>query len=167
MLPPAPVVLSMTSGWPRLFRMRSPMIRASVSVGPPAENGTTIVIGREGYGCADAMELTAIVANASTTNSVFMGLLLLFAIQDLDLHVTSRARGLWIQYSAAKPHRVSRDAPRLGRVMYAEPFSPPEFHACSSICSRVSAARRASAPALAVPRIRDCKYLNMRETRAD
>jgi hypothetical protein len=39
---------STTTGCPRLFVIRSAMIRAIVSVGPPAENGTTIVTGRVG-----------------------------------------------------------------------------------------------------------------------
>ena len=46
--PPAPLTFSMTTGWPSAPRIRSAMTRASVSVGPPAGNGTTIVTGRDG-----------------------------------------------------------------------------------------------------------------------
>src|SRR3954451_13808880 len=120
--------------------MRSPMMRASVSVGPPAENGTTIVIERDGYVCAEAMVLIAIVANASTANSVFMELLLWSLFRAYI--------GMWLRMLVGSacsiapqcPGALTANAPRGERVMYAEPFSPPEFHACSSICNRASAA---------------------------
>ena len=48
MLPEAPATFSMMTGWPSDARMRSAMTRAPVSSGPPAGNGTTRVIGREG-----------------------------------------------------------------------------------------------------------------------
>jgi hypothetical protein len=47
-VPAAPATFSITTVWPRLAVMRSPMTRATMSVGPPAANGTTIVIGRLG-----------------------------------------------------------------------------------------------------------------------
>src|SRR4051812_23932062 len=53
MLPPAPVTFSTTTVCPRLFVIRSATIRAIVSVGPPAENGTTTVTGRVGKFCAN------------------------------------------------------------------------------------------------------------------
>src|SRR5205085_3845082 len=62
MLPPAPVTFSTTTVCPRLFVIRSAMIRAIVSVGPPAENGTTIVTGRVGKFCADAVQQNTIAA---------------------------------------------------------------------------------------------------------
>src|SRR5215469_6409512 len=40
--------------WPREFFIRSASTRPRVSVGPPAGNGTTIVIGRVGNDCARA-----------------------------------------------------------------------------------------------------------------
>ena len=45
MLPPAPVTFSMMIDWFRMVRMRSPRKRASVSVAPPAANGTIRLIG--------------------------------------------------------------------------------------------------------------------------
>jgi hypothetical protein len=45
MVDPAPVTFSMTMGWPSEARMPSLKILPSVSVGPPAGNGTIIVIG--------------------------------------------------------------------------------------------------------------------------
>ena len=53
-VPPAPAVFSITTGWPSERAMRSPRMRAIVSVGPPAANGTTTVMGREGYAWAAA-----------------------------------------------------------------------------------------------------------------
>src|SRR3954463_15347699 len=52
MVPAAPVVFSTTTVWPRLVRNRSAKMRAMVSVGPPAANGTTSVTGRDGKLCA-------------------------------------------------------------------------------------------------------------------
>src|SRR5581483_1802254 len=52
MLPPAPVVFSTTTVCPRLCVIRAAMILAIVSVGPPAENGTTSVTARVGKFCA-------------------------------------------------------------------------------------------------------------------
>ena len=48
MLPPAPATFSMITVWPSDVRMRSAMMRATVSAGPPAANGTIIVIWRDG-----------------------------------------------------------------------------------------------------------------------
>ena len=45
---PAPVTFSTMMGWPSDIRMPSLKIRPSVSVGPPAGNGTIIVMGCEG-----------------------------------------------------------------------------------------------------------------------
>ena len=47
-VPAAPVTLSMMICWPRSLLMRSPTMRAITSVGPPAENGTIMVIGLVG-----------------------------------------------------------------------------------------------------------------------
>src|SRR5579871_4018578 len=44
MVPAAPVVLSTITVWPSDRLIRSARMRASVSVGPPAVNGTTMVI---------------------------------------------------------------------------------------------------------------------------
>ena len=48
MLPPAPVTFSMMIDCPSEVRMCSARMRASVSVGPPAEYGTIRVMGRDG-----------------------------------------------------------------------------------------------------------------------
>src|SRR5262249_46208383 len=48
MVPPAPVGFSMITDCPSGPLIRSARMRASVSVGPPAEKGTTMVMGRDG-----------------------------------------------------------------------------------------------------------------------
>src|SRR5678815_4416598 len=68
MLPPAPVTFSTTTVCPRLFVIRSAMMRAIVSVGPPAENGTTIATGRAGKFCADAALQQAASATVKSRN---------------------------------------------------------------------------------------------------
>ena len=47
-VPPAPTTFSITICWPSVFDMLSATIRATMSVGPPAANGTIMVIGRAG-----------------------------------------------------------------------------------------------------------------------
>jgi hypothetical protein len=49
--------------------MRSAMMRPIVSVGPPGANGTTSVIGRDGYDCAPAWLMPATPSPASTSVS--------------------------------------------------------------------------------------------------
>src|SRR6185369_4782730 len=48
MLPAAPTVFSISTVWPSERVMRSARRRAMVSVGPPAENGTTMTTGFAG-----------------------------------------------------------------------------------------------------------------------
>jgi hypothetical protein len=48
MVPPAPVTFSTTTAWPSEDFIRSLTMRATVSVMPPAANGTIIVIERDG-----------------------------------------------------------------------------------------------------------------------
>src|ERR1700680_2358456 len=48
-VPAAPLTFSTITGCPSETCILAAMIRASVSVGPPAANGNTIVMGCEGY----------------------------------------------------------------------------------------------------------------------
>ena len=50
--PPAPALFSTITGWPRRGVSFSAMMRATVSVEPPAENGTTSLMGLAGQDCA-------------------------------------------------------------------------------------------------------------------
>ncbi|MGX1044306.1 hypothetical protein AB7M41_004012 [Bradyrhizobium diazoefficiens] len=54
MLPEAPATFSTTTVVCSSAAIRSDRMRASVSVGPPAANGTTSVMGRDGKGWAPA-----------------------------------------------------------------------------------------------------------------
>jgi hypothetical protein len=47
--------------------MRSPITRATVSVGPPAANGTIMVTGRDGKDCARAPPVTAQIAKVASS----------------------------------------------------------------------------------------------------
>src|SRR5215470_18741040 len=51
-VPPAPPRFSTTTCWPSVLLMRSATSRARASLPPPAGNGTTSVIGRDGKVCA-------------------------------------------------------------------------------------------------------------------
>src|SRR3954452_21071567 len=59
MMPPAPGGVFTSTVWAKVFPPRSPSSRAMVSVGPPAENGTTIVIGVLGKPCPHAAPVTS------------------------------------------------------------------------------------------------------------
>src|SRR6516225_7781024 len=59
MVPPAPGRLSMTMLCPRIDVRRCPIRRAITSAGPAGAKPTTILIGRLGNVCADAMPLAA------------------------------------------------------------------------------------------------------------
>src|SRR5258708_4359056 len=55
MMPKAPGLFSISTGWPRIGRMCSPTMRITMSVALPGPNGTTTLIGFEGYlSCACA-----------------------------------------------------------------------------------------------------------------
>src|ERR1700682_4763573 len=56
MFPPAPVLLSISTGWPHASVSFLPISRPNVSAMPPTGNGTTMRIGLSGYvgACADA-----------------------------------------------------------------------------------------------------------------
>ena len=47
-VPPAPTVFSTMIFWPSERPITSPISLAMMSAGPPAENGTTMVMGRDG-----------------------------------------------------------------------------------------------------------------------
>jgi hypothetical protein len=47
-VPEPPVTFSITTCCPSVNEMRCARMRASASVGPPAPNGTIMVIGRDG-----------------------------------------------------------------------------------------------------------------------
>ena len=55
MLPDAPVTFSTMTGWPSDAAMPWATMRASVSMAPPAETGTTMVMGWAGKVCAAAL----------------------------------------------------------------------------------------------------------------
>src|SRR5262245_32573041 len=75
-------------GWPSDIRMPSLKTRPSVSVGPPAGNGTIIVMGCVGYSCARApipqakLAHPSAAATATARDIVFMGSLLVFCGDD-------------------------------------------------------------------------------------
>jgi hypothetical protein len=69
-LPAAPATFSTITGWPSDVFMRSAMIRANTSTGPPGANGTTRVTGRVGNVCACAPD-TLRTATAAIAESHF------------------------------------------------------------------------------------------------
>ncbi len=62
-VPPAPPRFSTTTCWPSVLLIRSATSRASASLPPPAGNGTTSVIGRDGcQSCAAAVSIACVAA---------------------------------------------------------------------------------------------------------
>src|SRR5882672_559582 len=66
MLPAAPGLVSTTTGWPRLFLRSSASRRATMSVLPPAEKPTTMVIWRDGQAWAQASAHSRTAARITT-----------------------------------------------------------------------------------------------------
>src|SRR6185436_15305790 len=64
-MPPAPLTFSMMICWPSSSDIGGAMMRAATSIGPPAGNGTTMVMVRTGQACAQAG--TACVSSATMT----------------------------------------------------------------------------------------------------
>src|SRR5262249_55626299 len=73
-VPSAPVTFSMMMLWPSVTDMRWAMTRAIVSVGPPAANGTFMVMGRVGYVCALATCAVAIVPRVAIASAAIIAL---------------------------------------------------------------------------------------------
>jgi hypothetical protein len=63
----------MMTAWPSDVRMASLRLRASVSTGPPAPNGTIRVTGCDGYDCATAARTNAKTAMATPRDSFLNG----------------------------------------------------------------------------------------------
>src|SRR5690348_8052701 len=81
MVPPAPGTFSITIDWLAPRDMRSANWRASVSVAPPAANGTTQVIGWSGYCAFAAPAAAARIAAAIALVIAFMLLLLVIGLE--------------------------------------------------------------------------------------
>src|SRR2546428_13688720 len=71
-VPPAPATFSAITGWPSDALMRSPTMRAVMSVTPPAEKGTISLMGREGYASAPALPTAVELAANAIARSSFL-----------------------------------------------------------------------------------------------
>ena len=91
MEPAAPVTFSTRKFWPSVVRIRSPMMRASASDGPPAANGTMMVIGLFGYVCAAALATPAMQRNGNRQNShdCYSGLMLAASMMGRHLSISA------------------------------------------------------------------------------
>src|SRR2546422_1031438 len=69
-MPPALGRFSTMIVWPRGLPIACAMTRATVSVGPPAAYGTSMVMVLVGYCCADALAQNAIDATSDVTNEI-------------------------------------------------------------------------------------------------
>ena len=98
MVPDAPVTFSMMTGCPSDFRIGSLRVRASVSTGPPAPNGTIRVTGWDGYGCAAAAPANAKAAMAEPRDS-------LLTLHPMIVNPASNNNGLLDRKPNRKPNR--------------------------------------------------------------
>src|SRR5688572_28283921 len=71
MMPVAPARLSTTIGWPSSSVRRGATWRTVMSVGPPAENGTTMRIGFAGKDCAATAAGNRQAARQAAQSGVF------------------------------------------------------------------------------------------------
>ena len=73
MMPNAPGLFSMTTGWPRIGRICSPTMRMTMSVALPGPNGTTTRTGLLGYfSCAPALDARTTMAASRNKPVRFM-----------------------------------------------------------------------------------------------
>src|SRR5687767_6828644 len=63
-MPPAPARFSITTAWPSASERRWLIARLTMSLGPPGGNGSTMRIGRVGYGVSAANAAVRAHANA-------------------------------------------------------------------------------------------------------
>jgi hypothetical protein len=70
-VPAAPATFSTTTCWPSVADIRSATSLATISVGPPAAKGTTIVMGREGKVWAVA-GMAAVAARTAASASLLV-----------------------------------------------------------------------------------------------
>ena len=68
-LPPAPGTFRITTGTPRAFDITSPWSLAAVSMAPPTENPTRMVMGLPGFHLSAAVAGVATSASAPATSS--------------------------------------------------------------------------------------------------
>jgi hypothetical protein len=76
-VPPAPPTFSTMMVWPNVRDMWSPRRRVTTSVGPPAANGTTTVIGLSGYWAAAGAPLMTRTKSALVVRSRMKPIVLL------------------------------------------------------------------------------------------
>src|SRR5579864_9053271 len=110
MVPAAPVRFSITTDWPSVRFIRSASTRPSVSVGPPAGNGTTITIGRDGYDCENASRGTIGIAAAAAARPKTLRRMSDIEIPPVSLarepHRPLNARGLFLACGFLRPPRA-------------------------------------------------------------
>src|SRR5712691_1801213 len=117
-VPPAPVTFSTTTCWPKIFDIGPATSRATVSDGPPAWNGATMVTNRVGKSCARAPGAPASCsaapsAAARPSHGLIIGILLGAPAQPaLHLEHVDVARGLLVPGDAQR--RAHRAPHRLG-----------------------------------------------------
>src|SRR5579872_4408714 len=71
MVPAAPVTSSTTTFWPSVWPMCCASSRPMTSVGPPAANGTIMVIGRDGYSSAVAATVAVQISASAAVKTPF------------------------------------------------------------------------------------------------
>src|SRR5262245_39881980 len=81
---PAPGTFSTITGWPTSSDSRAAMMRAEVSTGPPAANGTTMVTGRVGQSCARAA--TGLVSAMASAAAISFRMMVLRNCADRSFH---------------------------------------------------------------------------------
>src|ERR1700730_17274018 len=99
MLPAAPVTSSTMTFCPSVRPICSAIRRPTTSVGPPAANGTTMVIGRDGYSSAAAATMAPqpSIKQITIVGSVFIALISRLKLRKVDRCVAIQGAANWRQ----------------------------------------------------------------------
>src|SRR6185503_20066955 len=116
MVPPAPPLFSTSTGWPSVSLMRWPIRRATMSVVPPAGNGTTTRIGLDGNDWASALPATML--NSRTSDLMSAPDLAAVVLRDRD-HRAAR-RHARLEVGPARRRVVEGRALVVARVLDRE-----------------------------------------------
>src|SRR5580704_18973759 len=137
MLPAAPVTSSTMTFCPSVWPICSAITRPTTSVGPPAANGTTMVIGRDGYSSAVAATMAPqpSIKPITIVDSVFIALISRLKLRKVDRRVAIQRAANWRQRifqagGAIKQHHlVAALDPAVGEALLIGRVSCRAFRA--------------------------------------
>src|SRR5579862_10026861 len=137
MLPAAPVTSSTMTFCPSVRPICSAITRPTTSVGPPAANGTNMVIGRDGYSSAAAATMTPqpSIRPITIVDNVFIALISRLKLRKVDRFEAIQRAANWRQRifqaggAIEQHHLVAAFDPVVGEALLIGCVSRSTFRA--------------------------------------